>query len=338
MFDTVVGRKVGLERLLGPDAKRSAEMQNLFDWLVEQDKDMPDLNTLPIEDARRWRAKQAARTNAELPEVAETRRFTVEGLHGAPPVACELITPKAAAPGCTVFLHGGGWAFGDLDSHARLARMLAIETQRRLLTVDYRLAPETPFPGPLDDAVAAWRWVVSQAMSDADFQGPLAICGDSAGGNLALAAILREQEVGRRLPDLGMMFYGVFADDFDSPSYERFATGFGLARPGMMRFWEMYAPGEAPGHPRLDPLMCPVRASESSLARLPPLYLNASHLDPLLCDTIAMGEQLEAAGATYEVNIHEGVHHGFMQHTARLAESRRAFELVGDFYRRHIPA
>jgi acetyl esterase len=312
-------------------------MQILFDWLVEQDRGMPDLNTIPIEEARRWRAKQTARTNADLPEVAATERFTVPGIRGAPPVACELITPADAEPGCVVFLHGGGWAYGDLDSHARLARLLAIETGRRVLYVDYRLAPETPFPGPLDDAVAAWRWTVAQTEARPAFQGPLAICGDSAGGNLALATILREQEVGRRMPDLGLLFYGVFADDFESPSYQRFETGFGLNRAGMVRFWEMYAPSETPGQPRLDPLICPACASEASLARLPPLYLNAAHLDPLLCDTIALCERLEAAGATYEVHIHEGVQHGFMQHTARLAEARRALTLVGNFFRRQAP-
>jgi acetyl esterase len=335
MFDTVVGRKVDLARLLGADVARSQEMQALFDWLVEQDKDVPDLNSLPIEEARRWRSKQTARTNAELPDVQETKRFTVPGIQGAPPVACELITPKGAGPGCTVFLHGGGWAYGDIDSHARLARMLAIETGRRLLYVDYRLAPETPYPGPLDDAVAAWRWAVAQAETQSDFKGPLLICGDSAGGNLALATMLREQEVSRRLPDLGLFFYGVFNDDFDSPSYERFATGFGLARAGMVRFWDMYAPSDTPGQPRLDATLCPVHASEAALARLPPLYFNASHLDPLLCDTVAMCNRLEAAGATFEVNIHEGVQHGFMQQSARLEEARRAFSLMGEFVRRH---
>ena len=336
MFDTVVGRKLNLARLVGPQAKRSDEMQALFDWLIAEDQRMgvPDLAGLPIEDARRWRAKQTARTNADLPEVADTRRFTVPGLSDAPPVRCELITPQEVRPGCLVFLHGGGWAHGDLDSHARLARMLALETGLRVLYVDYRLAPETTFPGPLDDCIAAWRWAVLQASHRPEFAGPLGLCGDSAGGNLTIAAILHENEVGRRGPDFAMSFYGVFADDFETPSYERFAAGFGLNRVGMTRFWEMYAPSETPGQPRLDPLVCPVRASESSLARLPPLFLNAAQLDPLLCDTIAFCERLEAAGAGYEVHIHEGVQHGFMQQTAKLAESRRALGIMGDFVRR----
>ena len=86
---------------------------------------------------------------------------------------------------------------------------------------------------------------------------------------------------------------------------------------------------------RSDPLICPVRASDAQLKKLPPIYLNASGMDPIMCDTVAMAKRLDEVGATYEVNIHEGLHHGFMQQTAKLAEARRAFELMGAFYRKH---
>lgn len=336
MFDTVIGRRVDLARLLAADARRSGEMQELFDWILEQDRDMPPLDTLPVVEARRWRARQALRTNADLPEMAAVMRLSVPCIHAAPPVACELVTPRDVRPGCLVFLHGGGWAFGDLESHARLARLLGIETRLRVLYVDYRLAPEHPFPAALEDAAAAWRWAVDKAARSPEFAGPLAICGDSAGGNLAVAAMLHEMQAGRRIPDFGMSLYGVFADDFDSPSYRRFASGYGLTRAGMMKFFDLYAPPDTPGGPRHEPLVCPVKASESELARLPPMYLNASHLDPLLCDTIAFANRLEASGATVTVNIHEGMQHGFMQQTARLAEARRAFGLMGDFVRQLV--
>ncbi len=330
-------KRLDVARLTAPEVKRSAEMQALFDWLTEQDKAMgvPDLGALPVSEMRAWRAKTSARTNADPPEVASVERVNIAGLKGAPPVVCDLYTPLNAEPGVVLFIHGGGWVFGDIASHTRLARMLAVETKKRLLYVDYRLAPENPYPAPLDDCVAAWRWIVARAETDPNFKGPLAVCGDSAGGNLSMATILHEQQLGRRKPDIAMLFYGVYDDDLDTPSYLRFATGHGLARPGMAKFWEMYAPPDTPGQPRQDPLLCPVRASEAELAKLPPIFLNASGMDPLLCDTIKMAERLEAAGATCEVHVHEGLHHGFMQQTARLAESRRAFALMGDFYRRH---
>lgn len=145
--------------------------------------------------------------------------------------------------------------------------------------------------------------------------------------------MLREIEAGRRLPDLAMLFYGVYSADSDSPSYLRFAKGYGLTRAAMAGLWDLYAPGGAgPGSLRYDKFVSPVAASEATLARLPPLYMCAAGLDPLLFDTIALAERLDAAGATYDLNIHEGVQHAFMQHTARLEEARRAFRLAGEFF------
>jgi acetyl esterase len=329
-----VKERFDIAAMTGPEAKRSDEMQALFDWIIEQDKGMPDLNAMSLTESRPWRAKQMLRTNAEAPSVASVERISVPGHHG-PDVTCDLVTPIDAEPGCMVYLHGGGWAFGDLNSHSRLAKVLATETRKRLLYVDYRLSPETPYPGPLDDSIAAWRWVAAKAESDPGFRGPLSISGDSAGGNLSVAVMLHELRAGRRLPDVALLFYGVYDDDVDTPSYLRFATGYGLARPGMMKFWAAYAPAEKHGAPRQDPLLCPVRADLADLRRLPPMYLNAAGLDPLMCDTIKFAERLEQAGAAFDVNVHAGVHHGFIQQTARLEESRRALRLAMEFYRRH---
>lgn len=267
--------------------------------------------------------------------MASVTRLAVPGLAGNRAVACDLIVPRGAAPGCVTYLHGGGWAYGDLASHTRLARMLAITTGTRVLYADYRLAPENPYPAGLDDAVAAWRWSVSESARDPAFQGPLSIAGDSTGANLAFASMLRESEAGRRIPDLALLFYGVYSADLDSPSYRRFAKGYGLSRAGMAGFWDMYAPGGAgAGSLRHDAFLSPVAASEAALARLPPLYLCAAGLDPLLFDTIALAERLDAAGVTYDLTIHEGVHHGLMQQTAKLEEARRAFRLAGAFFAR----
>ncbi len=331
--------RFNLAKMLSPDAKRDDEMQTLFDRNTEQDHaaGMPDLNTIPIQESRLWRAKQALRVNVDLPEVESVERLRAPGVKDAPDVVCDLYTPRDAKSGCTLYLHGGGWAFGDIDSHARMARLLAVETGRRVLYADYRLAPETPYPGPLDDSVAAWRWIVGKSQRDADFKGPLGVSGDSAGANLSVAIMLHEMELGRPTPHIGLLFYGVYDDDTESPSYLRFATGYGLARPGMMKFWSWYAPSNAHGQPREDQLLCPVRASSASLAKLPPLYLNAAGMDPLMCDTLKFAERLEDAEATFEVNVHKGLHHGFMQQTGKLAEARRGLKLAIDFYHKHAP-
>ncbi len=326
---------IDLHFLLSSEAKRSDEMERLFDWLTEQDKGQPDLSTLSMPEARALRAKQALRTNAELPDVESVTRHSIPGIGRAPAIECDLIVPKDALPGCIVYFHGGGWAFGDLASHARLARILANQTRSRVLYVDYRLAPENPYPAAHDDAVAAWRWAMARSAEDAGFRGPLTVAGDSAGANLAIGTVLREMDAGRPSPHGALLFYGVLSDDVNSPSYLRFAKGYGLNRAGMAKFWDLYVPeSEGPESPRDEPYVCPVKASEATLAKLPPIFLNAAGLDPLLCDTLEFAARLEEAGGNFDLHVHEGVQHAFMQQTAHLAEARRAFELVGDFYRR----
>jgi acetyl esterase len=327
--------KIDLNRLLSPQAQRCEEMEALWRFLQAEDAKLPDQSRMSPPEQRIVRDQAARRFDGDLEPVASVARVHAPGLAGAPDVVCDLVTPENAQPGCVVYLHGGGWTFGSLVSHARVSRALANETRTRVLAVDYRLAPENPYPAPLDDAVAAWRYVVKRAGAEAGFDGPLAVAGDSAGANLGLAAILREGEAGRRRPDMGLFFYGVWNCDFDTPSYRRFGTGHGLTRASMEKFLDFYVPGgDGPGALRFEPFVSPMLASEATLARLPPIYLAAAGLDPLLCDSVDFARKLEAAGATFDINVHEGLHHGFMQLSARLSEARRAYGLMGDFFRR----
>ena len=328
--------KIDLDRLFSPESKRSAEMEAVFTFVQEEDKKLPDQSKMTMAEQRKVRALSSKRWNSDLPAVRNVERFTSPGLTEAPPVSVELVAPLDCAPGCIVYMHGGGWTFGGLDSHPNIAFNLAIATKTRVLSVDYRLAPEHPFPAGLDDIVAAIRYVAKRGDSDADFAGPIGIAGDSAGANLAMAATMRESEAGRRRPDVVLGFYGVWGCDFDTPSYRRFGVGHGLNEAGMRKFLDFYAPGgDGPGALRYDPLVSPLYASEATIAKLPPIYLNAAGLDPLLSDTISMARKLEEAGAVYDVNVHEGVHHGFMQITARLSQARSAYQLAGEFWLKH---
>ncbi len=324
---SVSASALDLDTLLGEDAKRTPEMEAVWEWLIEEDAGVPNWVGLPAGEARALQERLNLRWNADLPAMAEVSTLT---LAGSPAVRAELLVPKEAKPGCILFFHGGGWAFCSLASHARFMRLLAEATQTRVLGVDYRLAPEHPFPAPLDDCVSAWRAVVANG-HEPGFDGPLAVAGDSAGANLALGLTLHEMAAERRLPDLGLLFYGVFDSDLDTPSYRRFAEGYGLTRAGMARFWDWYAP---PGGSidRRDPRLSPAQASEPELARMPPLFLNAAGLDPLLCDTITLAKRLEAAGAPHRLMVHEGVHHGFMQMSRHLAEARAAIRQAGVFF------
>ncbi len=330
--------RIDLRRLVAPEARRSPEMAGLWDWIQAEDAKDPDYGKdLPPAELRALQLRLSRKWNEDLPDVAEVRRFTVPGLMAAPPIGVDLIIPHQARPGAILHAHGGCWVFGNLDSHQRAKRLLAIETRTAVLSVDYRLAPEHPFPAALEDLQACWRWLHEQAKTDPRFKGPLAVAGDSAGANLALALTLREQDLRRPAPEAALLFYGVYADDFESPSYKRFAEGYGLTRALMQRCFNLYAPGDGPEALKRDPLVTAIHASEAALARLPPLFLNAASLDVLLCDTLDLAKRLDAAGASYELMLHEGVHHGFMQFSAHLEEARRAVMLAGDFFRRTFP-
>jgi acetyl esterase len=328
--------KLDLERLFSANAKRSPEMEDVFAFVQAEDAKLPDQSKMTIPEQRKVRAISSKRWNSDLPAVRGAEQLAIPGLSGAPDVPVELVTPLECEPGCIVYMHGGGWTFGSLESHRNIAYNVAISTRTRVLSVDYRLAPEHPFPAALDDVVAAIRYAVKRGESDRDFAGPVGIAGDSAGANLAMAATMREGGAGRRAPDAVLGFYGVWGCEFDTPSYRRFGVGHGLNEAGMRKFLDFYAPGgEAPGALRYEPLVSPLNASEATLAKLPPVYLCAAGLDPLLSDTIEMARKLDAAGATYDVNVHEGVHHGFMQITSRLSEARRAHKFAGEFWLKH---
>ncbi len=264
MLPSLSAAAVDLDALLGPGAGRSPAMEAVWDWLIEQDAHVPDWLTLPPAEARALQDGLTRRWNTERPAMAAVERLT---LPGSPQVVAELLVPHDARPGCIVFFHGGGWAFGTLETYARLARLLAEDTATRVLAVDYRLAPEHPAPAAFEDCRAAWRGVVARG-HDAAFDGPLAVAGDSAGANLALAVTLAEIHDGGRRPDAALLFYGAYGADPDTPSSRRFAEGFGLTRSAMMRFWDWYAP---PGT-RSDFRICPIAASEADVARLPPVH------------------------------------------------------------------
>ena len=143
--------------------------------------------------------------------------------------------------------------------------------------------------------------------------------------------MLHEQAAGNAKADGALLFYGNYARSFQTPSYVRFANGPGLTRPKMQRYWSFYA-----GEQAIDdnPLACPLMADDAALASLPPLYLMAAAVDPLLSDTLELGRRLRALGRDDELQIVPGVMHGFLQNTRELAAAREALHAVGNAARR----
>ena len=289
-------------------------MQAVLERMALEDAGLPDWTTLPTAEARAMQERSNERWNVDQPPMAEIRE---EALAGLP--ARTFVPREDTGQGAILYVHGGGWAFCSMATHERAARTLAVAAQAPVALFDYRLAPEHPFPAGLEDVKTAWF-----GFSTAWQGRALAFAGDSAGANLATAAMLD----GARA-DAGLLFYGVFDADFSTPSYHAHADGPGLTRARMMRYWEMYAPEAA----RDDPRLAPLRATDAALASLPPLYLNAAGLDPLRSDAENFRARLTALGRRDRLRVWDGVVHGFMQMTAVLPEARAATEDAGAAFR-----
>lgn len=300
------------------------QMQAILERLMREDAGLPDPTTLPPAEGRALADRTNRRWNGDLPAMAEVRDA---GL--APGVAGRvLVPPNDEGTGAILYFHGGGWAFCSMKTHERAARLLAIESRAPVVTFDFRLAPEHPYPEGLEDCLAAWPAFAAM------FPGRrLAMAGDSAGANLAVAAMLRLQAEGGPTPDVGLLFYGVYDDDFDSPSYRQHADGPGLTRAKMRRYWDWYQPARAR---RSDPLISPLKASDQALLALPPLYLNAAGLDPLRSDSERFHARLSALGRSDSLRIFEGVVHGFMQMSSVLSDALTATQEAGAAFRKAV--
>ena len=309
-------------------SKLSIEMAALMARVMAEDGPQPDPTTLPPAEGRALGEKANSRWNLDLPPVA--RRLSVETIAdadlGSKSCRVEVIIPEGAGKGAIIFIHGGGFAFCSPETHERCARLLAIESGLPVLVPDYRLAPEDPFPAGLMDCIATLRQAFTITADTGVESGPLLVAGDSAGANLALAAIFKQMSDNQPALAGALLFYGTFARNFETPSYQQFAHGPGLTRAKMQRYWQWYAPTDRTAP---DVLACPGEASEAWLTALPPLHLMAAGIDPLLSDSIAFANRLKALGRRESLTIVEGVTHGFLQNTIDLDVAREALRNAG---------
>ena len=287
---------------------------------------LPDPTLLAPAEGRAQNARANAWWNRDLPEMAIAQDVTIPGDEslGTGPVRARRLVPPEARGGVLLFVHGGGFAFCSPETHERCARVLALETGLTVLVPDYRLAPEHPFPAGLKDVVASLRAAPDLAAAP----GKVVVSGDSAGANLALAALLHEIAEGRSTPaDAALLYYGNFGTDFGTESYVTFSEGPGLTRGKMQRYWAWYL--SDPQDSR-NPLAAPLRAHTAALAALPPVRLIAAAVDPLLSDSLALGGRLGI-----EVTVVPGVTHGFLQMSRDLPQARAALAGGAAFIREH---
>ncbi|MET3649015.1 alpha/beta hydrolase [Phyllobacterium ifriqiyense] len=307
----------------------SPEMRDLMLRIESERGPQPDPTLLLPEEGRLQCERSNERNNINLPPMARTADIVVAADTQLGSHACRLrvLVPHCAGAGAVLFVHGGGFAFCSPETHERCARVLANETGLPVLVPDYRLAPEHPFPQGLYDIIACLRAAFSATAEAGVSAGPLIVSGDSAGANLALAAIVHEQEAESLHVSGALLFYGAFGVHFNTWSYEQFADGPGLTRAKMQRYWNWYCADE---NARRNPLAAPLLAGDEVLRALPPLYLMAAGVDPLLSDTLLLAERLKAVGRDDPITVVPGVTHGFLQNTHELAAAREVLAAAGE--------
>ena len=244
------------------------------------------------------------RDPATLAQVGDVSARTVPGPAGEVPV--RVYRPLTEGPHPTIaFFHGGGYVIGDLDTHDDHARLLCRDVDAVVVSVDYRLAPEAPFPAGLEDCVAAYRWVVQHA---ADLGGDvtrLAVAGDSAGGNLSAATAVAARDAGLPLAAQLLIYPGVdFVDSEDHPSRTENAEGYFLTAEDMAWFGEHYLQGG----PREDPRASVLRADLTGVA---PAVVGTAEYDPLRDEGEAYAAALDKAGVRVVQHRYPGLIHGF---------------------------
>jgi acetyl esterase len=205
--------------------------------------------------------------------------------------------------GLLVWFHGGGWVTGSAEDSDAVCQALAVQSDTRVLSVDYRLAPEHPFPTACDDAYSALCW----AHDELNGHGALIVGGDSAGGNLAAVCALRARDEGGPPLALQLLVYPVCDHDLDTDSYrEHGDAGLLLGHDEMVWFFEHYAP---PSVDRDHPHLSPLRSAD--LSGLPPAHVVIAEYDPLRDEGLAYARRLEEAGVAVKLAYYDDVLHGF---------------------------
>ena len=270
------------------------------------------------------RLNAASRPRPAGPAVASVMDRGIPGPDGD--VAVRIYAPAGAGPfPILVWFHGGGWVLGDLESADPTARHLCQGAGCVVVSVDYRLAPETKFPGPAEDCYAATVWAAENAAAINGDASRIAVGGDSAGGNLAAAVSLMAAD--RRGPAIAhqLLVYPVTDRNYQTASYIDNAAGYMLARDAMRWYWDAYLASDADA---ANPYAAPMQAQ--NLAGQPPALVITAEYDPLRDEGEAYGRRLREAGVDAAITRYDGMIHGFFGMVGVMDQSRVAVNQAAD--------
>lgn len=294
---------------------------------------------LPRHSPRPGMTAQEMRENAlelarvvqgEPPEVA--RVFDQKIQSDGHIITLRIYNPEPSVPApCLVWLHGGGFVTGGLDAHDTLCRQLCAASGLIVVSVDYRLAPEHPFPAAANDAYAAVVWAARSSELLGARPGAIAVGGSSAGGNLAAASCLMARDRDGPRINRQVLVYPLVDAEMRHPSYKTHGEGYQLTSDMMSSYMDAYAPR---GIDRKDPLLSPLRAP--SLAGLPPAHVVIAEFDPLHDEIVEFAETLEKNGVPVRTSMYRGVMHGFFGQAGVLSKARAAQKAVCEDLRQNL--
>ena len=264
----------------------------------------PEAARLPIDEGRRTIVRSARLAGGEQP-VGDVRDLSIDSPEGHR-LRLRAYTPaRQTTDAAVLFLHGGGFVYGDLDSHDALCRRLCEGAGVPVVAVDYRLAPEHPFPAAVDDAIAGYRWLLDHAADLGADPARLAVCGDSAGGNLATVVAQHALAAGLVPPVFQLLIYPVTDFTTERDSRRTFADGFYLSTAFRDLADRCYTAGSAD---RADPRLSPL---QGTLTGLPPAHVVTAGFDPLRDEGLAYAEAMRAAGVEVDYRCEEALIHSF---------------------------
>lgn len=245
-------------------------------------------------------------------------------------VPAELISiSHGNADRIILYLHGGGFVMGGCSTHRRLAADLAEAAGTSALVIDYRLAPEYPYPAALEDTLAAYRWLLE---TQGFRPGEVAIAGDSAGGNLALASLISLRDMGEAMPASSVLISPYCDQTRNSPTIVTHADIDPMVSPQLL---DMISPWYAPDTDLKRPLISPLYGD---LSGLPPTLIHVGAAEVLLDDALQLARQMALANIIVELKVWQDMIHCFHLFAPRLSEGRQAIYEVGVFLNRHWPS
>lgn len=285
---------------------------------------------MSLDEMRRAARNLAKMVQGEPPHIARIFDQPIES--DGHEVMLRVYDPMASeSPPILVWLHGGGFVTGGLDAHDTLCRQLAAASGCIVVAVDYRLAPEHPFPAAVRDSYAAALWASANAEELGARPKALAVGGSSAGGNLAAATCLLARDEGAPVVDYQVLVYPVADAVEQRASYFTHATGYQLTADMMRSYLSAYAPE---GIDQTCPYLSPIRAATHE--GLPPAHVVAAEFDPLYDEVLAYADHLAQADVPVIRSKYSGVMHGFFGQAGALSKARDAQAEVCRELRRHF--